>query len=112
MGPVAAIVKRWLEEDLSRPCKQRHTAKRIWERLLAEYGFKGGQSTVRQWVREHRSTNMRRLTLPLAHDPGAEALCGKPHRASYVAPANMRRRAWWRACSCWSRGPGRVVESA
>ena len=42
MGPVAAIVKRWLEEDLSRPRKQRHTAKRIWERLVAEYGFKGG----------------------------------------------------------------------
>ncbi len=73
MGPVAEIVKRWLEEDLTRPRKQRHTAKRIWERLLAEYGFKGGQSTVRQWVREHRPTNLRKLTLPLAHDPGAEA---------------------------------------
>ena len=28
---------------------------------------------MRQWVREHRPTNIRKLTLPLAHDPGAEA---------------------------------------
>ena len=39
MGPVAEIVKGWLEDDLSRPRKQRHTAKRIWERLVAEYEF-------------------------------------------------------------------------
>lgn len=73
MGPVAEIVKGWLEDDLSRPRKQRHTAKRIWERLVAEYGFEGAQSTVREWVREHRPTNTPKLTLPLAHDPAAEA---------------------------------------
>src|SRR5438128_11437560 len=73
MSPVAHIVERWLQEDQSRPPKQRHTAKRIWERLVAEYGFGGGQSTVREWVREHRPTTLRRVTLPLAHDPGAEA---------------------------------------
>lgn len=73
MGPVAEIVIHWLEDDFNRPRKQRHTAKRIWERLQAEYGFRGGQSTVRQWVRKHRPTNLKKLTLPLAHDPGAEA---------------------------------------
>ena len=73
MGAVAEIVRRWLEEDLSKPRKQRHTAKRIWQRLVSEYEFSGGQSTVRQWVRKHRPTNLRKLTLPLAHDPGAEA---------------------------------------
>jgi transposase len=73
MGPVAEIVKGWLEEDLSRPRKQRHTARRIWQRLVNEYGFEGGQSTVRQWVRKHRPSSLRKLTLPLAHDAGAEA---------------------------------------
>jgi transposase len=74
MDPVAEIVRRWLEEDLGRPRKQRHTAKRIrFTMNRAEYGFEGGQSTVRQWVRKHRPTNLRKLTLPLAHDPGAEA---------------------------------------
>lgn len=73
MGPVAGIVMRWLEEDLERPRKQRHTAKRIWERLVAEYDFPGAETTVRQWVRAHRPTSTRAVTLPLAHDPGAEA---------------------------------------
>ena len=49
MGPVAGIVMSWLEEDLQRPRKQRHTAKRIWERLVAEYDFPGAETTVRQW---------------------------------------------------------------
>jgi transposase len=62
-----------LEEDLSRPRKQRHTAKRIWERLVAEHGFGGAETTVRQWVREHRSASLRAVTVPLAHDAGAEA---------------------------------------
>ena len=73
MGPVAEIVTRWLEDDLQRPRKQRHTAKRIWERLVAEYHFAGAETTVRQWVRAHRPTSTRAVTLPLAHDPGAEA---------------------------------------
>jgi len=41
---VAEIVKRWLEEDLQRPRKQRHTAKRIWERLVTEHSFTGRKS--------------------------------------------------------------------
>jgi transposase len=73
MGPVVHIVERWLEEDRTAPRKQRHTATRIWERLRAEHGFEGAESTVRQWVREHRPARIRAVTLPLAHDPGAEA---------------------------------------
>ena len=72
MDQVAPIIRRWLEEDRTRPRKQRHTAKRIWERLREEHGFQGGQSTVRQWVREHGRPPLDVVTLPLAHDPGAE----------------------------------------
>jgi hypothetical protein len=73
MSPVVHIVERWLEEDPTAPRKQRHTATRIWERLHAEHVFQGAESTVRQWVREHRPARIRAVTLPLAHDPGAEA---------------------------------------
>ena len=73
MDAVAPIVRQWLEEDRSRPRKQRHTAKRIWERLCEEHGFQGGASTVRQWVRENGRPPLDVVTLPLAHDPGAEA---------------------------------------
>jgi len=73
MDGVAPIIRRWLEEDRGRPRKQRHTAQRIWERLRDEHGFTGGCSTVRQWVRENGRPQLTAVTLPLAHDPGAEA---------------------------------------
>jgi hypothetical protein len=42
MDAVAGIVKGWLEDDLQRPRKQRHTAHRVYERLVVEHGFRGG----------------------------------------------------------------------
>ena len=38
------IIDQWLKEDLKQLCKQRHTAKRIFDRLRAEHGFSGGYS--------------------------------------------------------------------
>ena len=73
MDPVATVVERWLLDDQSAPRKQRHTARRIWQRLQAEYAFQGGESTVRQWVQRNRLTSTGGVTLPLAHDLGAEA---------------------------------------
>jgi len=50
MDPFKAIIERWLEEDKSQPRKQRHTAHRIYERLVNEHYFTGGERTVRQYV--------------------------------------------------------------
>ena len=36
------FIDQWLQDDLSRNRKQRHTAKRIFERLRDEHGFRGG----------------------------------------------------------------------
>ncbi len=33
-GQYVDLVRRWLIEDMSAPKKQRHTARRIWQRLL------------------------------------------------------------------------------
>ena len=42
LEPFTGVIDRILEDDLGRPRKQRHTAKRIFERLRDEYGFDGG----------------------------------------------------------------------
>ena len=55
--------------DLARPRKQRHTAKRIFERLRDEYGYDGGYTTVKDYVREHRR-QAREMFVPLSHAPG------------------------------------------
>jgi transposase len=51
LGPYLAVIDHWLEEDKSRPKKQRHTARRIFYRLVREYGFTGCESNVRRYVR-------------------------------------------------------------
>ncbi len=35
------IIDQWQREDIGRPRKQRHTAKRVFERLRDEHGFLG-----------------------------------------------------------------------
>ena len=73
MNRVAPIVAGWLAADEQVHHKQRHTAHRIYERLRDEHGFAGGESTVRAFVRGRRRASLRTITIPLAHDPGAEA---------------------------------------
>jgi transposase len=50
MGPYLPLVRRWLADDESAPPKQRHTARRIYDRLVSEHGFTGAEVTVRQAV--------------------------------------------------------------
>ena len=47
LEPYTGVIDRILEDDLGLPKKQRHTAKRIFERLGDEYGFGGGYITVK-----------------------------------------------------------------
>ena len=54
MDPVAGIVDAWLQADRDQPVKQRHTAHRVWQRLVEEHEFTGAEPTVRRWVRERK----------------------------------------------------------
>ena len=47
LDPYIGAIDRILEEDKTRPKKQRHTAKRILERLRDEHGFTGGYTIVK-----------------------------------------------------------------
>ena len=67
------FIRSCLEEDKAEGLKkQRHTAKRIYDRLVEEAGFTGGESTIRAKVRELKQL-MPSAFLPLLFDPG-EAL--------------------------------------
>ena len=54
LDPYRGVIDRILEDDRSLPKKQRHTAKRIYERLRAEHGFSGKYTIVKDYVRERR----------------------------------------------------------
>lgn len=73
LGVVAGIIEQWLAADETKPPKQRHTAKRIYERLCAEYGFEGAESTVRHYVSQRRKGAKRTVFIPLGYQPGEMA---------------------------------------
>ncbi len=69
LDPFTGIIDGILEEDRTVHRKQRHTAKRIFERLRDEHGFTGKQTIVKDYVRERRH-RLREMFVPLVHPPG------------------------------------------
>jgi transposase len=69
LDPFIAIIDRILEDDSDRPKKQRHTSKRIFERLRDEHGFAGGITIVKDYVHAARERE-REMFVPLAHPAG------------------------------------------
>ena len=73
LEPFTGVIDRILDDDHRVPKKQRYTAKRIWERLRDEYGFDGGYTTVKDYLRENRRQT-KEMFVPLSHPPG-QAQC-------------------------------------
>ncbi len=73
LDPVKHIIDTWLKEDLRRPVKQRHTAKRIHDRLCAEHGdiYTAAERTVRKYVSAKKEElYSEEGSLPLDQPPG------------------------------------------
>jgi len=63
------IIDEILRTDKALIKKQRHTAKRIFERLRDEHGYSGSLTTVTYYVREQKR-HTKEVFVPLAHHPG------------------------------------------
>jgi transposase len=69
LDPFILVIDGILLDDKSRPKKQQHTAKRIFERLRDECGFTGGITIVKDYVAGwHRRAQ--EMFVPLEHPPG------------------------------------------
>ena len=76
LGPYRALIDGWLLADREAPRKQRHTAKRIWQRLVDEHGAEVAETTVREYVRRRRRElgwPVDEVFVPQVHEPGVEA---------------------------------------
>lgn len=76
LGPHVATVRGWLEADRDAPRKQRHTARRVWQRLIEEKGVTVAESSVRALVRELKvevGLDRQQVAVPQTHAPGEEA---------------------------------------
>jgi transposase len=77
MGPYENLVRGWLPDDKEAPKKQRHTARRVWQRLVEEHDASVAETTVRDFVRRVRA-EIAAEQLPVVmvaqeHRAGAEA---------------------------------------
>ena len=76
LGPHEATVRGWLVADLDAPRKQRHTARRVWQRLIEEQGAQVAESSVRAMVaglKVEVGLDRRQVAVPQTHPPGVEA---------------------------------------
>ena len=74
--PWTAVIDGWLEADKLAPRKQRHTARRVWQRLVAEHQAVVSETTVSRYVARRRAElGLIRVevSVPQTHLPGAEA---------------------------------------
>jgi transposase len=69
LEPFLPIIHQILKDDQQAPKKQRHTAKRIFQRLRDEHGYDGGETVVKDAVREWKQSRQE-VFLPLSHPPG------------------------------------------
>jgi transposase len=69
LGPWQGVIDAILQQDKQRPRKQRHTAKRIFERLRTEHGYAGGYTIVKDYVRAAK-IGSQEMFVPLSHAPG------------------------------------------
>jgi transposase len=76
LGAHRALIEGWLLADREAPRKQRHTARRVWERLRDEHGVVVSERQVRRYVhacRRELGEPLREVFVPMVHLPGVEA---------------------------------------
>lgn len=89
LGPFLDTIQQILTDDRSAPTKQRHTARRIFERLRDQHGYTGCMSIVRDAVAACRHAQAE-VFVPLLHRPG-EAQCD--YGSATVVVAGQRCQA-------------------
>jgi transposase len=74
LGKFIPLIEQILADDELAPRKQRHTAKRIFDRLVEEHQYVGKYDQVRRYVAAHRQRH-RQTHLLLDHPPGSRLEC-------------------------------------
>lgn len=71
MGRWKPVIEAWLEEDVSRPRKQRRTARKMYKDLVRIYAAEVSEVSVRRCVRECKGAQGREAYVPLEFPPGS-----------------------------------------
>ena len=91
---VLDFIKECLVEDETENIKkQKHTAKRIYDRLVAEKDFTGGESTIREIVAELKAKQPK-VFIPLSYDPGEAIQVDWGEATVYLAGKKIKVNLW------------------
>ena len=96
MGPHEDLVRGWLRADREAPKKQRHTARRVWQRLVEEEGAGVAESTVRDFVRQVKAelAGEQLPSVPITQEHLAGAEAEVDFGEFYVDIDGQRIRVW------------------
>ncbi len=90
LGEYRELIDGWLADDLKAPRKQRHTARRVWRRLVDEHGADVAEATVREHVRKRKremGLALGQVFVPQAHTPARTAEVDWGQAEVRLAPA-------------------------
>jgi transposase len=107
LGPFKPLIREWLKADEVVPRKQRHTARRVWQRLVAEHGADVAESTVRAFVAEvhaERACRVASVAVPQVHGPGEEGEVDFGEFYAVIAGVEMKLVMFCLRLSCSGRG--------
>lgn len=93
LGRHVDTVRRWLTEDLKAPRKQRHTARRVWQRLVEEEGARVAESSVRALVARLKTeigADRGDVAVPQSHGPAEEAEVDFGEFTAVIAGVRMK----------------------
>ena len=94
---VKAFIIKCIESDKKAPRKQHHTAHKIYERLVAEYGFEGCEASVRRTVAELRCNIhdiMNGSTTGCCHDPDGSGIPGDRLLIAGIKHPHFFQKQW------------------
>ena len=72
VGPFEDVITFWLQTDKKIHKKQRHHAKKVFERLRDEYDYKGSYSAIKRFISSLKKEQSE-VFVPIKFDPGEEA---------------------------------------
>jgi len=93
LGSYLEIIDTWIKGDKDKPKKQTHTARRIYNRLVAEHDYKGSESSVRRYVMMAQAKfgiNISQAFIPCEADAGREAEVDWGTATAVIAGESMR----------------------
>ncbi len=92
---VKNFIQACLDEDATLHLrKQYHTAKRIYERLVEELSFSGGESTVRKYVSELKGSLLKDVFIPLSYAPAECIQVDWGEVVVYLKGERVKRNIW------------------